>query len=389
MTDNFPLIALLGRKEGKRGTEGETATDGDHRGTLFNQKRGCTMKYVAKPQNLLEWIAVKANLAPAPMIAVVFAIIAKATMLAFKFDVFEAAKNSPQTLEGIAQKTKLHPRGLRSLMNILTERGYFDYKDGKFGLTKISRKWCLKESSFSLHSLLRYFYEDMWNDLNYLEEFLRTGEGVQVHDTYTDEQWDWYQQGMEGMARMPARQAAKMTPMPKNPVRMLDVGGSHGLYSVELCKKYPTLNATILDLPQAVERSQPALAEYNMGERVSYCTGNALTDNFGENQYDLILMSHLAHHFTAEQNSVVCRKAVTALKPGCCFVIQEYLRPETSNRMDMLMANMDMYFNLSSTSGLWSLKELMDFQQKAGLVHCKVNRFLGQPWFAQVCAKKE
>ncbi len=51
--------------------------------------------------------------------------------------------------------------------------------------------------------------------------------------------------------------------------------------------------------------------------------------------------------------------------------------------MDTLMATMDMYFNLSSTSGLWSLKELVDFQQKAGLAHCKVNRFLGQPWFAR------
>jgi ubiquinone/menaquinone biosynthesis C-methylase UbiE len=352
-------------------------------------KQGYAMKYVAKPQNLLEWMAIKANLVPVPMNAMIFVIMAKATMLAFKFDVFEAAKDSPQTLEEIAQKTKLHPRGLRSLMNILTVRNYFCYKDGKFGLTKLSRKWCLKESSHSQHSLLRYFHEVMWHDLDQMEEFLRTGEGVQVHETYTEEQWDWYQQGMEGMAGIQARQAVKMAPMPKNPVRMLDIGGSHGLYSVEFCKKYPTLSATIIDLSQAVQRSHAALAKYDMGDRVSYCIGNALTDDFGENQYDLVFMSNLAHHFTEEQNGVVFRKAATALKPGCWLVIQEYLRPETSDTMDTLMATMDMYFNLSSTSSLWSLKELMDFQQKAGLVHCKVNRFLGQPWFAQVCAKKE
>ena len=347
------------------------------------------MKIIWKPQNLLEWIAIKANLVPFPQGAGTYTIMARAILLAFKLDVFEAAKNSPQTLEEIAQKTKLHPRGLRSLMNILTDGIFFDYKDGKFCLTKRSRKWCLKESSSSIYNLMIYYNEGILKDLNYLEDFLKTGQGIQVHDTYTEEQWNWYQRGMEDMSRMPASQAAKMTPMPKNPALMLDVGGSHGLYSIELCKKYPTLKAKILDLPKAVERSQPALAKYNMGDRVSHWAGNALTDDLGENQYDLILMSHLAHHFTEEQNYTISRKVERALKPGSCFVIQEYLRPETTTKkMDVLMATTDMYFNLSSTSGLWSLKELKDFQQKAGLVHYKVNKFLGQPWLAQVCAKK-
>ncbi|MBK7694468.1 MAG: hypothetical protein IPI30_09125 [Saprospiraceae bacterium] len=30
---------------------------------------------------------------------------------------------------------------------------------------------------------------------------------------------------------------------------MLDLGGSHGLYSIELCKRNPNLKSVIVDLP--------------------------------------------------------------------------------------------------------------------------------------------
>jgi ubiquinone/menaquinone biosynthesis C-methylase UbiE len=105
-----------------------------------------------------------------------------------------------------------------------------------------------------------------------------------------------------------ARYVPKVTPMPSNPTAMLDIGGSHGLYCVELCRKYPTLKATILDLPEAVEKARPILAKYSMGDRIDYWVGNVLTDSFGENRYDLVLMSSLMHHFNAEQNIDVSKK---------------------------------------------------------------------------------
>jgi ubiquinone/menaquinone biosynthesis C-methylase UbiE len=347
------------------------------------------MKMDRKAQNLIEWIASKTNLYPFPMAdAQCMLVLSKAILVAFKLDIFETAKDSSQTIEQIALKTKLHPKGLKSLMNILTSIGYFKYKDGKFGLTKVSKKWCLKDSRDSVYNHNRYI-ESCWDDLmDHLEEYLKTGKGLGIHETYTEEQWNWYQLSMENLARFTARLASKMAPMPNNPAEMLDIGGSHGLYCVELCKKYPTLKATILELPQAVKKAKPILAKFNMGDRINYWTGNALIDDFGENRYDFILMSSLMHHFSAEQNIELSKKVAKALKPGAYFVIQEYLRSETSSSMEQVGIITDMTFNLTSTSGTWSLNELKDFQEKAGLIHYKVNKFMGLLFFVQVCAKK-
>ena len=179
-----------------------------------------------------------------------------------------------------------------------------------------------------------------------------------------------------------------MAPKMKAPSNMLDIGGSHGLYSAAFCTKYPSLSSTILDLPQAVEKAAPLLkAKYN-GGKVNYRPGNALTDDFGENKFDLIFVSSLMHHFSDDQNKILCKKISTALKPGGFFIIQEFLRPEPSPKMEMLGAVLDLFFNLSSTSGNWSKEELITFQEGSGLKHTKINNFLMLPGFVQVIARK-
>lgn len=143
------------------------------------------MRTIAKPQNPMEWMAVKANLYPIPLGVIGWILASKAVLLASKLGVFEAAEASPQTIEQVAQRTKLHPRGLAGLLSMLTLHGYFRYRDGKFGLTKLSRKWCLGESPYSLNNQLRYLNEIFWNEMNCLEDFLRTGNGWKFMTTIT------------------------------------------------------------------------------------------------------------------------------------------------------------------------------------------------------------
>src|SRR5215831_20014881 len=104
---------------------------------------------------------------------------------------------------------------------------------------------------------------------------------------------------------------------------MLDIGGSHGFYSVALCRRHPHLAAVILDLPEAIKEAAPILAMEGVGDRIRHQVGDALTQDLGENCYDLILISNLAHHFTDEQNRGLMLRAARALTPGGSLVIQE------------------------------------------------------------------
>ena len=148
------------------------------------------------------------------------------------------------------------------------------------------------------------------------------------------------------------------------------------------------MKAFILDLPPAVDKAEPLLRKKYSGNNIIYKKGNALTDDFGNEEFDLILISSLMHHFTAEQNNIVTKKIEKALKKGGYLIIQEFIRPEPSAKMEMVGTILDLFFNLSSTSGNWSMEELIQFQKQAGLKFKKVKKFLSLPGFVQVVAQK-
>jgi 2-polyprenyl-3-methyl-5-hydroxy-6-metoxy-1,4-benzoquinol methylase len=170
---------------------------------------------------------------------------------------------------------------------------------------------------------------------------------------------------------------------------MLDIGGSHGLYSVGLCKRHESLSSVILDLPAAVEQAASILDKQNMGARVVHKAGNILTDDIGHEQYDLIMMASVAHHFTMEENLLVAQKAFKALKPGGMFTILEVLRSDTIKyNGDMLSAMGDFFFALSSTSGTWSLQEIKQWLTHAGFHSFKKTNFLTIPGYVAITGIK-
>ncbi len=346
------------------------------------------MKLAPQPQNIMEWIALKADLIPVPLAHThICFMLSKAILEAFSLNVFEAFKDGSKNLEQAAKYTQLDQRALKSLLNVLISTGYFTFSNGKYSLTNHSRKWCLKESENSLYNQ-QLFNNVCWNWMDHFPEFLKTGKGLQYHETFTEKEWDLYQKGMESVASGTAKQVIRMAPKLMNPDKMLDIGGSHGLYSASFCKKYPSMKAFILDLPPAVEKAEPLLRKKYSGNNIIYLKGNALTDDFGNKEFDLILISSLMHHFTSEQNTIVTEKIEKALKKGGYLIIQEFIRPEPSAKMEMVGTILDLFFNLSSTSGNWSMEELIQFQKQAGLKFKKVNKFLTLPGFVQVIAQK-
>ena len=164
--------------------------------------------------------------------------------------------------------------------------------------------------------------------------------------------------------------------MPTNATAMLDIGGSHGYMSVALCRRHPELRSVVLDLPEAVEQAAPLLAAEGMGDRVVHRAGDALTDDLGTDAFDLVLAFSLVHHFDAATNREFAARCARALKPGGLFVIGDLMRPEAPERSSAMDLFYDLYFALTSRSGLWSFEEMAEWQRAAGLVSRKPMRLI-------------
>jgi SAM-dependent methyltransferase len=235
--------------------------------------------------------------------------------------------------------------------------------------------------------LLFQFYE--WEMVEGYEAFVRTGKPMAGHEGMEDSDfWGSYQLGMRNLAGLAAGEVTDRFPMPPGGRNMLDIGGSHGYFSVSLCRKHADLKSVILDLPDAVKQAAPILAEEKMGVRVTHRPGNALTDELGEKSVDIVFMSQLVHHFTDEQNRALTKKIARALRPGGVCVMLDSIRLKKSGDGGQTAALLDLYFAMLSESGTWPMETMQDWLQSTGLKPLKPIWLRTMPGCALVTARK-
>jgi SAM-dependent methyltransferase len=176
---------------------------------------------------------------------------------------------------------------------------------------------------------------------------------------------------MRDLSTAPAQELAWRAPVPKTARTLLDIGGSHGFYSVALCRRYAGLTAIVLELPEAIPTAAEILAREGMADRVVHVAGNALEDDFGVEAYDAVLIANLVHHFGAGQNLALARKIARALRPGGVLMVMDAIRIASPAEADQpnrrLGAVLDVYFALTSTSGTWSVEAVQAWHRAAGL----------------------
>ena len=325
------------------------------------------MKIKNQPENLLEWIALKANLAPTPLIDTQVAFnAARAIMAAAELGVYETIGRTSKTADEIATACNTHPEATKHLLNALVGIGYFKWSNGNYSLKPKYYKWLLKESDSNLIGKLRFQLIE-WEWMGKLEDYVRTGKPLDLHGSASAREWELYQEGMRDLSINVAKELAPKMPVPKNATDMLDVGGSHGLFSIELCKKHPELSSTIMELPGAIEAASAIAKRYDTTNRVRYVAGNALTDDLGKEKYDLVMINNVVHHFTNEQNFALAKKIASALRSDGIYAIGEFIRQSTPGEGGVVASTTGLYFSLTSSSGTWSVPEIETWQKSAGL----------------------
>jgi SAM-dependent methyltransferase len=346
------------------------------------------MKLALRPETTLERLALVTRRVPIPLVhALGGALLARAVIVSTRLGLFEALQATELTAVELAGRCGSDPYATRKLLDALVSTGYLARRGPAYHLTWISRKWLLRDSPTSLHDVILYESVE-WDWLARLDTFVRTGRPLDFHSTMAPDEWGLYQRAMRGIAGLGAAEVARRVPMPRHARAMLDVGGSHGYYSVALCRRYPRLHATVLDRPEAIEHAAVILAREGMGDRVVHRIGDARMADLGDADYDFVLIAQLVHHFDEARNRTLVRRAARALRPGGYLVILEAIRLPTPGKGGQLAGLLDLYFAFTSRAGTWSLAELAIWQRDAGLTPHRLIRLRTLPGFAALAAMK-
>ena len=106
---------------------------------------------------------------------------------------------------------------------------------------------------------------------------------------------------------------------------LLDVAGGPGTLSVLLCRRYPELRATVLELPGIAAVGRELVAEQGMADRVVHRDADVLTDDLGSG-HDAVLVSGLLHREPAAACKALLARIKDALEPGGVIYIVDVMR---------------------------------------------------------------
>src|SRR5829696_3030574 len=234
---------------------------------------------------------------PAPYFDTWAAILAaRAVMAGTRLGVVDALAERPDDAAGLADRLHLDAQALDTLLGALAVLGYARRRrDGRYALTRTARRWLAAESDGSIGAWVGDFSYDLWDHMGSLERVLQGGEGVGLHDRPSDDPyWERYEQALYEMAAMSADPVARALPL-QQPERLLDLAGGHGRYAEALCRRHPTLHATIAELEGPARLGRKRVERAGLADRIDYFEGDLFEADLGTG-YDVVTAYSVLHN---------------------------------------------------------------------------------------------
>ena len=345
------------------------------------------MRLALRGASPVEWLALRAGLVPAAAAEAWGGMALSGVVIAaVRTGITSRLAEGHATAAEVAADLGLDPLPTRLVLDCLRSTGHVTERSGRYRLGREARRWLDPSSPLSVAGYVAGA-ADYWPWWAGLDETVRTGKTSGSHDAPPgDAYWRRYMTGQRELARLSAAEVARKLPLPARPRTLLDIGGGHGAYSARLAERYPTLTATVLDLPGSAAVGRELIAAAGLGDRVLFRDGDATTADLGAG-YDAVLCFNVVHHLAPDAAAALFRRIGGALKPGGTLaVLDVFTEPgrRASAHADMLA----MFVYLSSGARVHTPRELGGWLRDAGFAAPRKIRVLRIPGLSLRVARR-
>jgi SAM-dependent methyltransferase len=248
----------------------------------------------------------------------------KILFAALDLDVFGLLAARPKTLTELAADTGLAAERLAIFLTACASLGLLVKRDDVYANAPASQTYLVRDAPRYFGDYYRFQIDrQIYPAFARLADALR-GERAELYRLMDDPDEAWrFSRGQHAGSLGPAAVLAGIVDL-RGRRRLLDVGGGSGAFSITLCRRFPTLSATILDLPGVQPVFEAFVREANMVERIRFLPGDALGADW-PGQQDTLLLSYLLSAVAAHRVDQLLARAFRALNAGGIVMLHDFM----------------------------------------------------------------
>jgi predicted O-methyltransferase YrrM len=254
--------------------------------------------------------------------------------VADRVGLFAMLHETPATVDEVAQRVSMSPRGTEAMLGTLAALGFLKQLDGTFHLTDVSRNFLLPDSPYYWGGAFR-LTEDLPLTATVLHEALQrdTPKLVWRGD------WEVHEEDAERARLFTAAMHSHSMPAAVGAARrgdfvgvrrLLDVGGGSGCFSIALAQIYRDVRCTVLDLPLVCRLAEKYAAEHGLSDRIDTVTANMFADVWPTG-YDAVWFMNVFHDWERTTCLDLAQRAFDALPSGGRVYVHEILLDDTKD----------------------------------------------------------
>ena len=332
------------------------------------------MKYSFIPENTQEAEALQNNPAVHPLFDPFVPVIqARVIMAAVKTGIFTQIGNESYSANSLTKTLNLSLPVLSGVLNILVDAGYLLYENNCYRLTELSKATMLPDQPQTLSTWVLYNYIQ-WEAISNLEASLQNNNTFNVNEHISKtNSWDILQNAMYETAKPAAEWIANTIPVAINAGLMLDIGGGHGWYSAALCRKHPPLRSEILDYPEVIKAGTKIAKQEKYDDVVFFTEGSIVENDIKNNNYDVVFVGNLLHHFPEKELSTIVYIIYRILKKNGTIAIWDFMSTENYGQHDVIRDCFNLFFTLTSSAKCHTITNYKQKLDNAGFVNINIH----------------
>jgi predicted methyltransferase len=292
-------------------------------------------------------------------------------------------------VKSIAKGANVSDVGAELILDCLDALGYVQKKGTEYAFTKRGFKNLSEQSPNNFRHFI-LFCDYLYKGYIHLDETIRLGKRPQSNmlENMTDHEWELFSRAMIDISKTNVKEVIAKIPVAKTYAKMLDLGGSHGLYSIELCKRNPSIQATIVDLPPVKKYADECIMQNSASKNVAFLPSDFMKDEL-PTQVDIILAFNIIHGLNPSENEMLAKKVYHSLNEGGIFVILDQIKGIGGSSQMSKATTSYMALNLLHQAGgkTYSKDEIDDYTKRVGFKKSALKK-LNAPGFGVVICYK-